>query len=242
MSQFRQWLQRGTLHHQSITLLAALLLGISLFQSSASPALAISYSTGLKPGDTASYTLYHKTDTFGSQMKVLSVTGTQVTVNFQDYPSYGVVLGSMWVDIFSGQTNSSVASLFFAVASGLNKGDPIYDGSSISMTDQRSYNCGAGGQMRPQVYAQFPSSGQSVQISWDQSTGIMCNYQANYSNGTIALGFALAGTSLWGSSGSNLDPFVFGQELTGILGLSLLVLVMSVYFRKRRIKVRSRSK
>jgi hypothetical protein len=191
-------------------------------------------------GDNATYTLYHKTDTFGSQMKVLSVTGTRVTVNFQDYPTYGVVLGSMWLDIFSGQTNSSVSSLFFAVGSRLNKGDPIYDGSSISMTDQRSYNCGTGGQMRPQVYTQFPSSGQSVQISWDQSTGIMCNYQANYPNGTIALGFALASSSIWGSSGSNTDPFVFGQGLTGILGLTLLVLVLFVYFRRRRARSRAK--
>src|SRR5205807_6367597 len=185
--------------HQNIILLTALFLGFFLFSSFVSPALAVSYSTGLKPGDTVSYTLYHKADSFESIMKILSVSGTNVTVNFQDYPSYGVVLGNMWLDIFSGRTNSSVSSLYFAVGSGLNVGDPIFDGSSISMTAQRSYSCGAGGQMRPQVYTSFPSSGESVRISWDQSTGIMCNYQHNYSNGTIALGFALSSTSLWGS-------------------------------------------
>jgi hypothetical protein len=212
--------------------------------SSVVPAFALSYSTGLIQGDTASYTLYHKTDTFGSQLKVLAVSGTKVTVNIQDYPSFGVVLGNMWLDIFSGQTNSSVPSLFFAVGSGLNKGDPVFDGSSMSMSDQRSYACGAGGQTRPQVYTAFQSSGESVQISWDQSTGIMCNYQANYSNGTIALGFALVSTSLWGSSGANpnTDPFVLGGELSGVLGLVLLVLVVFVYFRRKRSKARDRVK
>jgi hypothetical protein len=196
------------------------------------------------PGDTAQYTLYHKADTFGSTMKVLSVSGSKVTVNFQDYPSFGVVLGNIQLDIFNGQSNSSVASLFFAVGSGLNKGDPIYDGSNRTMTDQRSYACGAGGQMRSQVYTAFPSSGESVQISWDQSTGLMCNYQANYSNNTIALGFALVSTSIFGvsGSGSNTDPFVLGEELSGVLGLVLLVLVLFVYFRRRRSRTRFRAK
>jgi len=237
-------LQRGTSRHQNVILLTAVFLGVSLLLGSVSPAFAVSYSTGFKQGDTVQYTAQHKTNSFGSQMKVLSVVGTNVTVNFQDYPSIGVVLGNMWLDIFSGQTNSSVKSLFFAVGTGLNKGDPIFDGSSNYLTAQKSYACGSGGQTRPQVYTSFQTSGQSVQIAWDQSTGLMCNYQANYSNGTIALAFFMVSNSVWGSLGTNpnIDPFVLGEELSGVLGLTLLVLVMFVYFRRKRSRARPRAR
>lgn len=246
MSLFPQLFQRGTMPRQNVRLLACLFLGFSLLSALVFPAFAIgAYSTSLKTGDNASYTLYYKSYVLGSQMTILNVGGTKITANFQGYPQFGITLGSMQLDIFSGQTNSSISSLFFAVGSGLSTGDPIFDNYPVSITAQRSYTCGAGGQTRQQVYTRFPSSdqSQSVQISWDQSTGLMCNYQANYvSNNTVALGLILAGTSVWGASGSNLDPFVYGQVLPSLFGLALVVLVVYVYFRRRRTRVKPRAK
>jgi hypothetical protein len=226
---------------------AGLFLGLSLLLCFVFPTFAVnSYSTALKGGESASYTLYYKSYVLGSQMLILGVSGTRVTANFQGYPQFGITIGTIQLDIFSGLTNSSISSLFFAVGSGLNTGDPIFDSYPVSITAQRSYTCGAGGQTRQQVYTRFPSSdqSQSVQISWDQSTGLMCNYQANYvSNNTVALGLILAGTSVWGSSSSALDPFVYGQVLPSLFGLVLVVLVLLVYFRRRKRRGgRSRAK
>jgi len=226
------------LHRQSIILLAAFFLEISLFSISISPAFAIIYSTALKPGDVVMYRIFYQNNYYNSQMKVLSVVGTQVTVNFTDYPAPGVYFGNMWFDVFSGNTNST-SNVLFAVSPGLNVGDPVFNGNSTSILAEQPYPCGA--LSRPQVYTLFSRSDQSVHVSWDRSTGIMCEYEA-YSSGTVILGFRLDSTSLWSSSSSDANGFATATEISAALGLPLVVIVLFVYFRRKRSKARSRKK
>jgi hypothetical protein len=184
------------------------------------------------------YSIFYQNNYYTTQMKVLSVTGTQVTVNFSNYPSPGVYFGNMWIDIFSGNTNST-SNVLFAVSSGLNTGDPVFDGNSTSIQSEQPFNCGV--LSRPQVYTTFSRSSQSVHVSWDRSTGVMCEYEA-YSSGTVVLGFKLDSTSLWNSSSSDTSGFAVASEISVALGLPLVVIVLFVYFRRKRSKVRSRKK
>ena len=87
------------------------------------------------------YSIYYQNNYYTSQMKVLSVTGTQVTVNFTDYPASNVYSGNMWFDVFSGNTNST-SNVLFAVSSGLKTGDPVFNGNSTSIQSEQPYNCG----------------------------------------------------------------------------------------------------
>ena len=184
------------------------------------------------------YSIFYQNNYYSSQMKVLSVIGTQVSVGFTDIPASGVFFGNMWVDVFSGSTNSTL-NVLFAVSSGLKLGDPVFNGNTTLIQSVQPYNCGV--QPRPQVYTSFSGSSRSVRVSWDQSTGVMCDYEA-YSGGTVVLGFKLESTSLWSSSSSDANVFVVASEISAALGLPLLVLVLFVYFRRKRSKVRSRNK
>jgi len=184
------------------------------------------------------YSIYYQNNYYTSQMKVLSVTGTQVTVNFTDYPASNVYSGNMWFDVFSGNTNST-SNVLFAVSSGLKTGDPVFNGNSTSIQSEQPYNCGV--QSRSQVYTTFSRSSQSVHVSWDRSTGVMCEYEA-YSSGTVVLGFKLDSTSLWNSSSSDTSGFAVATEISAALGLPLVVVVLFVYFRRKRSKARSRKK
>ena len=215
-----------------------LFFGISLLVSSVSPAFAIIYSTGLKPGDTVMYSIFYQNNYYSSQMKVLSVSGTQVTVNFTDYPAPGVYFGNMFFDVFSGSTNST-SNVLFAVSSGLNVGDPVFNGNTTSIQSEQPYNCGS--LSRSQVYTSFSRSVQSVHVSWDRSTGILCDYEA-YSSGTVVLAFKLDSTSLWNSSSSNANGFDVATEISVALGLPLVAAVLFVYFRRRRSKARARKR
>ena len=226
------------MRRRSVALLAALFVGISLFLSSISPASAIIYSTGLKPGDTVMYSIFSGNNYYSSQMKVLGVSGTQVFVNFTDYPAPGVYFGNMWVDVFYGTTNST-SNVLFAVSPGLSVGDPVFNGNSSVIQSLQPYNCGP--HSRSQVYTTFSRGSQSVRVSWDRSTGVMCEFEA-YNGGTVFLGFKLDSTSLWSSSGSDSSSFAVASEISVALGLPLVVIVLFVYFRRRRSKARSRKK
>jgi hypothetical protein len=216
---------------------AVLILAI-LLASLVSPGSSfIIYSTGLKPGDTVMYSLSgsYKSNTNNAQMRVLSVTGTQVTANFTSYPASGFTLGKMWIDIFTGQSSNFTSNLFdFVVASGLKTGDPIFNNwTNITILSQFD-TCG--GLSRPTIYTRYGREGQLVQISWDQNTGVMCSYSAMDPSGR-GLGFSLDNTTLW-SSPTSLDTFAVAAEVSAALGLPLVVLIVVVYFRKKRARKR----
>ncbi len=149
--------------------------------------------------------------TVNGQLKVLSVIGTNVTVNFTDYPSGGFANGggSMWIDVFSGQSNNQSSGLYFAVAPGLKMGDPIFNGVGITV------------------------QGVLINAAWDQNTGILCNYGSNDQHGGI-LGFTLDNTTLWLAAGPPQDVFLTAFEISTFLGAPLVLLIVFVYIRRRR--------
>jgi hypothetical protein len=198
--------------------------------------LAISYSTGLRPGDTVMYTLSgsNKLGTDSVQMRVLDVAGTRVTVNLTDYPPSALPSGNMWIDVFDGSSSSPTSNLFFAVSSGLRLADPIFNNGNISVLTQQANVCG--GQSRSLIYTQYQRQGQFVQAAWDQNSGVMCNYSARdqgASSGT--LGFTLVNATMWALS-SPTDVSAIAAEVSAALGLPLVVLILFVYFRKRKTR------
>jgi len=210
----------------------ALVLSASLVQST----LAIAYTTGLKTGDTGMYSLFgnYAHGTVNGQLKVLSVIGTNVTVNFTDYPSGGFANGggSMWIDVFSGQSNNQSSGLYFAVAPGLKMGDPIFNGVGITVQGVQSQPCGSAyRQLIGTSY--YASSGELINAAWDQNTGILCNYGSNDQHGGI-LGFTLDNTTLWLAAGPPQDVFLTAFEISTFLGAPLVLLIVFVYIRRRR--------
>ena len=223
------------MRHPDVILFTVLSSAIILSIGLVSPALGVSYSTGLEPGDTIMYSLSgsDRLGTNNTQIKVLSVTGTRVTVNFTDYPPSGFPSGSMWIDVFDGGSSAPSSNLFYAVASGLKLGDPIFNNWNVTIVSQQSNTCG--GQSRPLVYTQYQRQGQFVQAAWDQSTGVMCNYSATDPGGNSGLGFTLVNATMW-SSGAQVDAFTIAAEVSAALGLPLVVLILFVYFRKRKAR------
>lgn len=200
-----------------------------------SPVLGVSYSTRLKPDDSVMYALSgpDRLGTNNAQMRVLSVTGTNVTVNFTDYPPSGFPSGNMWIDVFDGGSSTPSSNFFFTVASGLKLGDPIFNNSNVTVLSQQSNTCG--GQSRPLIYTQYQRQGQSVQAAWDQNTGVICNYSATDPGGNSGLGFTLVNATMW-SSAAQIDAFTIAAEVSAALGLPLVVLILFVYFRKKKAR------
>jgi hypothetical protein len=199
----------------------------------------VKYDPALKTGDSGMYSLFgnYALGTIYAQIKVVSVAGTNVTLNLTDYPTPGFANGGgvMWVDVFSGQSNNSSSTLFFAVAAGLSLGDAIFNGWTVRVLGVQPQPCG--GQSRQLVGTQYTaSSGEVVNAAWDQSTGILCNYGGNDQRGGV-LGLALDNTTLWSPvSASAQDELTTAFEITTFLGAPLVVLIVFVYMRRRRRK------
>ncbi len=174
------------------------------------------------------------------QLKVLSVIGTNVTIDFTDYPLGGFANGggSMWIDVSFGQTNNQTSGLYFAVAPGLRIGDPIFQGSTTALAAvpavQGLNSNPCGGALRQVIGTQYyTKSGELINIAWDQNTGIMCNYGSNNQANGI-LGFTLDNTTLWSTAAAAQDVYLTAFEISTFLGAPLVLLIVYVYLRKRR--------
>jgi hypothetical protein len=225
----------------SIIACAALALGLLLSATIAPHASAINnYLPGLRAGDSAYYSL---SGSYGfnqsvTKMRVSDVSGTtRVIASFTGFfPDSYTQSEVFWVDVFSGQSYNSTSNFFFAVATGLQSNDPIFEPSSIKITaGPGPLTCG--GASRQLVYSQFARSGQSVTIFWDQKTGAMCSYSVIDGRGTLRL--SMVNTTLW-SNTPLTDPFTTAAEISAALGAPLVVLIVLVYFRKKRARLRAR--
>lgn len=200
---------------------------------------ASSYRAGLMTGDSAYYEL---SGNYGfspnnpeTQMRVLSVTGTNITAGFPNFWPDGLVTSNVYsIDVFTGQARNASSNLFFAVTPGLQLYDPIFNGASITITSQQSILCG--GASRQVVIAQFTKTSQNVAIAWDQSTGAMCRLSANdqYQFRTLSMG--MKNTTIWGSAPTPPDAFAIAANVTAALGLPLVALIVFVYLRRRRAR------
>ncbi len=214
------------------------MLGVFLSASLVFPAFGVKYTPGLQAGVSAFYSL---SGNYGyvlsepvTQMKVLSVSGTNVSASFSNFFPDGQVSPDFWIDVFSGQSANSSSNFFFAAASGLRFSDPIFNGWSITISGEQSLLCG--GVSRQVVSAQFSRNGQSVVVIWDQSTGALCRYGAGNNQGARALSVSMTmtNTTLWGPS-ATVDPFVIA-DIFAVAGLPLVALVVFIYVRRRRTR------
>jgi hypothetical protein len=218
-----------------------LALGILLSGAIVQPVFGVSYVTGLKVGDSALYSLSgsyaQNSNAAGTRMKVTNVDQTRVSVNFTDYPSAGFKIGIFWIDVLSGQSNNFTNNLFFAVASGLKAGDPIFDNwANFTVSNVQTSTCG--GLTRSLVFSptNYLRSGQYIAIAWDQNTGVMCRYASSDLYGTLDL--TLDNTTLWtsGTTGPVSDPYTTAANITAAVGLPTIALIAFVFFRRRRAR------
>lgn len=170
-------------------------------------------------------------------MTVTSVDVTKVSVNFTDYPSAGFKIGIFWIDVLSGQSNNFTNNLFFAVASGLNAGNQIFDNwANFTVANVQTSTCG--GVARSLVFSptNYLRSGQYFAVAWDQNTGLMCRYSSSDLYGTLDL--RLNNTTLWNSGTTSpvSDPYTTAANITAAVGLPLVALIAFVFFRRRRAR------
>jgi hypothetical protein len=218
----------------------ALAVSAIMLQSFAPPIHAVnSYHAGLVTGDSAYYEL---SGTYGfspsnaeTQMRVLGVTGTNITAGFSNFWPDGLVTSNVyWLDVFTGQVRNASSNLFFAVTPGLQLYDPIFNGAAITVTSQQSILCG--GVSRQVVVAQFTKTSQNVAIAWDQSTGVMCRLNANDQFQFRTLSMGMKNTTIWGSASNPQDAFTIAANVSAALGLPLVALIIFVYLRRRRAR------
>ncbi len=136
-----------TLRPASVAATAVLILGVLLSTSLVFPAAGVRYTPGLQVGDSAFYSLsgnygYIPTEPV-TQMKVLSVSGTNVSASFVNFYPDGHISPSFWIDVFSGQRYNLTSTFYFAISSGLQRGDHIFDGwSNATVTTEQNFTCG----------------------------------------------------------------------------------------------------
>jgi hypothetical protein len=221
--------------------LEVFVIAIMLLESFAPPvfAPAVSYITPLKANDSAFYLLSGNYGFIPSQpvtqMKVLRVSGTNISASFINFfPDGRLSPNGFWIDIFSGQSYNFTSNLFFAISAGLQRDSPIFNNwNNITVAAQQTLTCG--GATRAFVGIGFNRYGQSVHAAWDQATGVLCGYTADDSQ-RGSLSMSMINTTLWGSQTNRgaPDPITLGAEISAILGLPLVAIIMFVYFRKKR--------
>lgn len=198
------------------------------------PAHALSYRPGVKAGDIAYYSV-SATFTVGppvTRMSVLSVTGTIVSASFFSFYPDGGVPSGFSIDVFSGQSDNSTSNFFFVIASGLLKGDPIFNNWNITVAGQSTLSCG--GVSRDAVGAEFTRAGQSIRLAWDQATGAMCGYTGSDNRGVLFVN--MINSTFWTPISAPIDTYAVAAEISSAIGLPLLVIVLFVYFRRRRAR------
>src|SRR6266700_4645373 len=235
---------RACLSSCIIRVFAAIVLFVSIL-SLFHPGLALTYTTNLTAGDQASYAL---AGTYGfypsqpsTQLNILSVSGTNVTAGFTQFFPDGILTSNVyWVDIDSGTIRNASSTILFAVAPGLQFNDPIYNGWNIKIKEEQTISCG-GAARQIEITEFYPYvNGQTytVRIGWDQNTGIMCRYISANSDQSRVLSMGMSNTTLWSPTPPAPDPFAILADVSAAIGLPLIVLVVYVYYRKRRARKR----
>ncbi len=202
------------------------------------PAFGVKYSPGLQAGEGAFYAVsgnygYIPTEPV-SQMKVLSVGGasaTNVTASFVNFYPDGHISPNFWIDIFSGQRYNRTSMFFFAVASGLQRGDAIFNGwSNVTIVAAQPSTCG--GVTRPSVGTRIVTSDSQINIIWDQATGVLCDWSnTGFTNGEV-LEIQMLNSTIW-SQTAPIDTYTVAAEISALVGLPLVAIILFVYFRRR---------
>jgi hypothetical protein len=221
-----------------VAVCTVLALGVVLSASLVFPALGVRYTPGLQAGESAYYSIignygYVPTEPV-TQMKVLSVTGTtNVTASFVNFFPDGQISPGFWIDVFTGQRYNASSAFYFAVASGLKQGDPIFNGwSNVTILSAQAFTCG--GVSRPTVGTQYSPDGAVVRVIWDQSTGVLCSYALSDVQGR-SLQLNMINSTIWNQPAA-VDPFTIGAEVSALFGLPLVAIILFVYFRRKRAR------
>lgn len=224
-----------------LVIVALELLLVSVWATGAS---AVVYSTPLQPGNNALYQVSgsYSENVNTTEMAVLAVNGLNITATFKDrYYDLTETVSGFWLDIASGQRNSS--NLIFAIGAGLNPGDTIPDGPSPPISIQSEQTRGCGGAQRLTNYATFQVTiaigTRAVQGYWDKTSGIMCSFYFQDPGGELSMD--MISTSLWapttpgGPDGGRLDPVPWV-----LLAVAAIPLALLAFFRVRKRTPRKR--
>jgi len=211
------------------------LLLVSAWTASAS---AVLYSTPLQPGNSALYQVSgsYSENVVTTEMTVLTVNGLNITAAFKDkYSDLSESVSAFWIDLASGNRNSS--NLIFAIGAALSLGDPVPDGPNPSITIQTEQTRDCGGFQRLTNYATFqveiPIGTRTVEGYWDRSTGTMCVFSFQDPGGQLNL--SMVSTNVWSTStpsgtdesSSNPVPWV-------LLSIAAVPILLLIFFRARK--------
>jgi hypothetical protein len=220
-----------------------LVVGIVLLASLVPPGFsAVRYYPGLKDGETAYYSL---SGTYGysqpvTQMSVLRVSGTNVTVSFFNFYPDGRLQPNIWIDVFSGQRYNFTSTFFFAIAAGLHLYDGIFNQWSNVTIVREGPTSACGGGSRLGVGSQFLSfsTGQQISAIWDEATGALCSYGATDFQGGRSLNLNMVNSTIFASPANpgTVDPYTVAAEISAFLGLPLVAIILFVYFRRKRVR------
>jgi len=194
------------------------------------------YQIGVKVGDTADY---EAKVTYNNNTRlhvcVHGIVGTVVTLNLTYYNKTGQQQPTIQVegDMYYGIGYPYILCLYLITAN-LQKGDPIYYGASIKITDNVPMNV-AGASRAINRYNDPTYS--PLDIYCDQATGIMIKLNVLTFLGWENL--TLTSTSLWSSGGGGVPLFV----ILLIGGIILFVVGMIAgFFIGRRGKEKIKTK
>ncbi len=199
----------------------------------------VSYTTSLQTGDQAVYKVQgsYSENVSTTEMVVLSVEGTNLTVSFKDrYIDNDTRVDYFWLHLETGRRNSS--NLIFAVATGLVPGDPIPNGPdpAITLDYEGTSLCGAA--QRTTNHASYSvtilSGTRVLSAYWDRASGVLCDLSWQDPGGTLSL--RMINTNLWlpdpPATPRQADPLPW--LLLSVLGIVLLAFVFVIVGRRRR--------
>ncbi len=155
-----------------------------------------SYKVGVKMGDTAHYSYYQNTTGYAgftkANLTITKIDRGNVTTSFVTYNSTKHNTIIPWGNVSSG-IGSTFPFPWFLIAANLTKNDPLWLNSFAWINDTSTMVAGGLARVLDHTNVTFP--GASVDIYWDQVTGIVVRLNVLISNTHYS--WNLTSTSLW---------------------------------------------
>jgi hypothetical protein len=203
------------------------LLSIFLFFSTTIVnASATSYTVGVTPGTTASYTIAQtgQTSTTTATIKVTSVSGTTITFTGSGALPNGTALPTVeTVDVSNG------SSFPFFIGANLGAGDPVYTNALFTINGTETMNVGGASRSVNYLIETVAIGGQPYfifNLYWDKPTGMLAEGQIWIYGLTGGSWLNMTMTSAGITGGSSSAPG--GLSSTDLLLIGVVVVVVVV--------------
>lgn len=215
-----------------------------VLSGSLTSSLATDYTIiGVKVGDRAEYTFSSSDSRINgavAHVSIQNVEGSKVTINGTIlYPNGTMQREYIGGDISSGQSSS----YYFLICANLTKGDPIFNGSDMKITETTSMK--VLGASREVNHLNLNYLLYSLNIYWDRLSGLMVSLAGGGFGQWISV--TLTNTTVWspisqppggtngtGGTGSNLSGVTILLVAGGAATAVIVVIVVVVLLRRRR--------